>query len=85
MLGATKWQVTMKLTSFQGKNAHTEAHCTQTATIIAKGMVYCISSTSQVMISSKVAACTSQLVAFNEHPNNRKHLPGLSKSRPVIF
>ena len=84
-MGATKWQVTMELSSLQGENAHTKAHCIQTATIIAKGMVYCISSTSQVVIFSKVPACTSQLLAFNEHPNNHEHLTGLNKSRSVHF
>ena len=36
-----------------------------------------ISSTSRVVISSKVVACTSQPVAFNGHPNTRGRLTGL--------
>ena len=36
-----------------------------------------MSSTSRVVISSKVVACTSQPVAFNGHPNTRGHLTGL--------
>ena len=31
------------------------------------------------MIFSKVAACTSQPMVFNEHPNTRGHLTGLRK------
>ena len=44
---------------------------------------------SQVVIVSKVAACTSQPVVFNEHPSTRGHQTGLrnkpQKSRPVSF
>ena len=36
-----------------------------------------LSITSQVVISSKVAAGTSQLVVFNGHPSTHEHLTGL--------
>ena len=36
-----------------------------------------ISSTSRVVISSKVVVCTSQPVAFNGHPSTHGHLIGL--------
>ena len=48
-------------------------HCTQTVT---KNR-WPISSTSRVVISSKVVACTSQPVAFNGHPNTHGCLIGL--------
>ena len=35
-----------------------------------------MSSTSRVVISSKVVACTSQPVAFNGHQSTRGHLTG---------
>ena len=37
------------------------------------------------MIFSKLAACTSQPVEFNEHLSNRGRLTGLRKSLPVNF
>ena len=36
-----------------------------------------ISSTSRMVISSKVVACTNQPVAFNGHPSTRGRLTGL--------
>ena len=42
---------------------------------IAKTMAYIMNS--QVVIFSKVAACTSQPVAFNEHPSTHGRLRGL--------
>ena len=50
-------------------------HCTQTVT--KQLNPWPISSTSHVVISSKVVACTSQPVAFNGHPSTRGRLTGL--------
>ena len=38
---------------------------------------------SHVLIWSKVAVCTSQPVAFNEHPIAHGCLTGLRESKPV--
>ena len=67
-----KWQVTAELCIFQGEMAHKEAslhsNCHRT------WLNQCsISSTSCMVISSRVVACTSQPVAFNGHPSTCGH------------
>ena len=70
-LGATKCQVTEELSNFQG-GCPIGYKLSQN---IAKSMA--ISLTSCVVISSKVAACTRQLVAFSGHSSTLGHLTGL--------
>ena len=64
--GTTKWQVTAELNNFQGEMAHKEAPLYSNCH--TRSMHGLLSSTSRVVVSSKVAACTSQPVAFNGHP-----------------
>ena len=70
-----KWRVKAKLCIFQGEMAYKEAplhsNCPKTVT------PWPISSTSRVVISSKVVACTSQPVAFNGHLSTHGRLTGL--------
>ena len=75
-MGDTKWQVTAELCIFQGEMAHKEAplhsNCHKT-----KLNQWSMSSTSRMVISSRVVACTSQPVASNGHPSTRGRLTGL--------
>ena len=50
-------------------------HCTQTVTKMLNP--WPISSSSSVVISSKVVACTSQPMTINGHPSTRGYLTGL--------
>ena len=76
MAGSHEVAGTAKICIFQGEMAHKEAplhsNCHKTHL-----NPWPISSTSRVVISSKVVACTSQPGAFNGHPSTRGRLTGL--------
>ena len=63
----------MDLSNFQGELVYREASLHSNCHINR----CLISSTSQVAISSKLAASTSQPVVFNGHLSTRGHLTGL--------
>ena len=74
--GATKWQVTAELCIFQGEMAYKEAplHSNCHKTWLNQ---WPITSTSRMVVSSRVVACISQPVAFNGDPSTRGCLTGL--------